>query len=415
MELFNFRNVATTSGPVTISGAAIGLDSVIDSVELFAQVVEPPALVFGATGTQFHSAAIRLKLDLNLVDLQLNTSTLVSGLLSALGPLVAVQADASLVQLDLYTEVASGSGVLTAIDSIADAVSLQATPGVADIYLGDISDALFYNRTRAIDPLTDLDFGVIGSLNLVVTNTLLSTTLADVTAGIEAKALAEGTSGSQLLTFNGAFPESQTAGDSATFITNLLSSLLGSLELQLDNSLGLLLDPVVDGTILPALSPIVSSSLSPVLDPILTDLVDPSLDSLGIGLGEMDVNVRVVSQLVGPIGNPDFAVVPEDGSTIIEVLGNDASVAGNTISIDSVVQPAHGTVAANLDGTITYTPDANFFGIDTFTYQSTNGYNLSASTLVSVAVTPLNDAPVSTGVALLATEDLTLNASAQAS
>ena len=31
--------------------------------------------------------------------------------------------------------------------------------------------------------------------------------------------------------------------------------------------------------------------------------------------------------------------------------------------------PANGTAVDNGDGTITYTPDANWFGTDTFTYE----------------------------------------------
>ncbi|TOA69580.1 tandem-95 repeat protein, partial [Vibrio parahaemolyticus] len=50
-------------------------------------------------------------------------------------------------------------------------------------------------------------------------------------------------------------------------------------------------------------------------------------------------------------------------------------------------------VIVNNDGTVTYTPDDNYVGEDTFTYIVTSG-GVSESTTVEVNVTPVNDAPV---------------------
>ncbi|EHR5466322.1 tandem-95 repeat protein, partial [Vibrio parahaemolyticus] len=55
--------------------------------------------------------------------------------------------------------------------------------------------------------------------------------------------------------------------------------------------------------------------------------------------------------------------------------------------------PKNGTVIVNNDGTVTYTPDDNYVGKDTFTYVVTSG-GVSESTTVEVNVTPVNDAPV---------------------
>ena len=58
--------------------------------------------------------------------------------------------------------------------------------------------------------------------------------------------------------------------------------------------------------------------------------------------------------------------------------------------------PANGTAVDNGDGTITYTPDANWFGTDTFTYQvCDNGTpSLCDTATVTITVNPVNDAPV---------------------
>ena len=48
----------------------------------------------------------------------------------------------------------------------------------------------------------------------------------------------------------------------------------------------------------------------------------------------------------------------------------------------------------NADGTVTYTPAANFTGTDTFTYTVRDGNGGSDDGTVTVTVDPVNDAPV---------------------
>ncbi|ELA9340753.1 tandem-95 repeat protein [Vibrio parahaemolyticus] len=90
----------------------------------------------------------------------------------------------------------------------------------------------------------------------------------------------------------------------------------------------------------------------------------------------------------------DSADVVEDTPTIIKVLGNDTfESTDKVVSLDAENGPKNGTVIVNNDGTVTYTPDDNYVGKDTFTYVVTSG-GVSESTTVSVDVTPVNDAPV---------------------
>ncbi|WP_139123389.1 tandem-95 repeat protein, partial [Vibrio parahaemolyticus] len=90
----------------------------------------------------------------------------------------------------------------------------------------------------------------------------------------------------------------------------------------------------------------------------------------------------------------DSADVVEDTPTIINVLGNDTfESTDKVVSLDAENGPKNGTVIVNNDGTVTYTPDDNYVGKDTFTYIVTSG-GVSESTTVEVNVTPVNDAPV---------------------
>ncbi|HCG8513640.1 TPA: tandem-95 repeat protein, partial [Vibrio parahaemolyticus] len=90
----------------------------------------------------------------------------------------------------------------------------------------------------------------------------------------------------------------------------------------------------------------------------------------------------------------DKATVVEDTSTVIKVLGNDTFEGDDkVVSLDTNNGPANGTVSINPDGSVTYTPNDNYHGTDSFTYIVTSG-GVSESTTVSVDVTPVNDAPV---------------------
>ena len=47
----------------------------------------------------------------------------------------------------------------------------------------------------------------------------------------------------------------------------------------------------------------------------------------------------------------------------------------------------------NADGTVTYTPDPDFHGIDSFTYTVSDGNGGTDTATVTVTVDPVNDAP----------------------
>ncbi|MHC3383754.1 tandem-95 repeat protein [Vibrio parahaemolyticus] len=105
---------------------------------------------------------------------------------------------------------------------------------------------------------------------------------------------------------------------------------------------------------------------------------------------------QTVNFTVAPVADivADKATVVEDTPTIIKVLGNDTFEGdGKVVSLDANNGPANGTVSVNPDGSVTYTPNDNYVGKDTFTYIVTSG-GVSESAIVEVNVTPVNDAPV---------------------
>ena len=72
-------------------------------------------------------------------------------------------------------------------------------------------------------------------------------------------------------------------------------------------------------------------------------------------------------------------------------------VDGDALEVSGYVQPAHGTVTLNSDGSFSYTPDANFNGSDSFTYTISDGNGGTATATVTIDVPAVNDMPRSQG------------------
>lgn len=86
------------------------------------------------------------------------------------------------------------------------------------------------------------------------------------------------------------------------------------------------------------------------------------------------------SNVFGAILNDDSATTAQATPVDIDVLSNDPGA----YSLQSVGPAERGTTSI-VAGKVRYTPNANFLGTDTFTYQATNGVH-SASANVSVSV-----------------------------
>ncbi|MFW1640838.1 tandem-95 repeat protein, partial [Vibrio parahaemolyticus] len=115
---------------------------------------------------------------------------------------------------------------------------------------------------------------------------------------------------------------------------------------------------------------------------------------------------QTVNFTVAPVADivADKATVVEDTPTIIKVLGNDTFEGDGVVSLDANNGPANGSVSVNPDGSVTYTPNDNYHGTDSFTYIVTSG-GVSESTTVRVDVTPVNDAPVAKDDTAITDED----------
>jgi acylphosphatase len=85
----------------------------------------------------------------------------------------------------------------------------------------------------------------------------------------------------------------------------------------------------------------------------------------------------------------DVAVTDEDTAVTTDVLAND-NFEGSPV-VSAVTQGAHGTVVNNNDGTITYTPNADYNGSDSYTYTVTSPAGVSETATVNVTINPVVD------------------------
>ncbi|WP_417235963.1 Ig-like domain-containing protein, partial [Bizionia paragorgiae] len=113
--------------------------------------------------------------------------------------------------------------------------------------------------------------------------------------------------------------------------------------------------------------------------------------------GSTTTETATVTVTVNPIDDAvdDSVTIPEDTSVTIDVLTNDTFDPSTTIEVTGVTDPANGTVVINPDGTVTYTPDPDFNGTDTFEYTVT--FTLPDGTVgtevatVTIIVSPVDD------------------------
>jgi hypothetical protein len=119
------------------------------------------------------------------------------------------------------------------------------------------------------------------------------------------------------------------------------------------------------------------------------------IDSNG-GRATGTVNITVTPVNDAPVAVDDSYSTNEDTALVIAaaaLTANDTDVEGGALSVTSVQGAVNGTVSL-VAGTITFTPTANYAGPASFTYTVSDGNGGSATGIVTISVTPVNDAPV---------------------
>lgn len=223
----------------------------IASVQLIVTIGERPQgsswVAVGAQGISVHTAQTRVLLQVKLVG----------------------TGAASVVNLPVYVEVASGTATLNKVscgypDISTSTVTLGVTPGVLDAWIGNVSAADLQNVTTKPNPgpATLVDLGLItvtGKAHAGVGNTTpvnVDFSYADITS------------------------QTKKTVTSTNFTSSLIGSLLGDLNLSV-TVIGL-------GIPIPGLGALVGGILGAATG-ALDQLLSSVLSSLGVGLGQADV------------------------------------------------------------------------------------------------------------------------------
>ena len=90
----------------------------------------------------------------------------------------------------------------------------------------------------------------------------------------------------------------------------------------------------------------------------------------------------------------DTAATPEDSTLVLAVLSNDRHPPGDSLRISAVSLPAQGSVTwQSGDTTISYSPETDYFGPDSFTYTAVDTGGDTTRASVWLTVLPVNDPP----------------------
>jgi uncharacterized protein YkwD len=97
--------------------------------------------------------------------------------------------------------------------------------------------------------------------------------------------------------------------------------------------------------------------------------------------------------VTAPVAKDDTVTVGEDESLQLNPLANDLVGQGGELEVIYHEDPSHGSLSQGPNGTLTYTPNDDFAGRDTFYYWISDQFERTCGARVTIEVQPENDAP----------------------
>ena len=138
---------------------------------------------------------------------------------------------------------------------------------------------------------------------------------------------------------------------------------------------------------------------TPVLELQRPDSFKFKVSASGLDSDEADVNITVVPVNDPPVAIPQSVVTDEDTPLPITLTGSDVETPAGSLAFTVTVQPTHGTLSGAAPN-VTYTPNLNYNGPDSFKFTVTDTGDgpspplTSAPATISITVNAVNDAPV---------------------
>ncbi|PSL17611.1 Ig-like domain-containing protein [Shimia abyssi] len=123
------------------------------------------------------------------------------------------------------------------------------------------------------------------------------------------------------------------------------------------------------------------------------------------GSATASVSLTIESVNDAPVALDDTLNTDEDTAATLNLIDNDIDIEGDPLTITDVAQGMSGSVTNNGDGTVTYTPNLDLNGLDSFTYTVSDGNGGVDVATVSVTINPVNDDPVVVDISRITGED----------
>ena len=126
--------------------------------------------------------------------------------------------------------------------------------------------------------------------------------------------------------------------------------------------------------------------------------------------GELDSEAATAAisvNAVNDVPTADSQSVTTDEDTPLGVTLSGSDVEGSSLTFTVISDPAHGTLSGTAPD-LTYTPDADFNGADSFTFKVNDGELDSDAVTVEVTVNPFNDVPTADSQSVSTDEDIAL-------
>ena len=147
---------------------------------------------------------------------------------------------------------------------------------------------------------------------------------------------------------------------------------------------------------LPAISALGTLTYTPAANANGTArVIVQSHDNGGTANGGVDTSAaQTFTIIVTPVNDDPIAMsdsVTTPANTIVttgNVLANDSDVDGDSLTVNSFTQPAHGNAVDNHNGTFAYSPSRKFFGTDSFQYTISDGAGGFGVGIVTITVMP---------------------------
>lgn len=127
------------------------------------------------------------------------------------------------------------------------------------------------------------------------------------------------------------------------------------------------------------------------------------------------VRIYVTPVNDSPVAADDSYDTPEDTLLTIPapgLLGNDMDPDGDGLTVVLDTLPQKGTLTGNRDGSFTYRPEVDYFGVQTFAYYAYDGMVNSTRATVTLRIAAVNDAPKAADDRYATAEDTALDQSA---